>query len=126
MTRTFQANARPREADDRSLPPGLERARALFEARIEEQVLRIEQCRRDVKAGRAPDRALSEIAGHAHKIAGVAGTVGHPRLGELAGRVETLIGQARSEGLSETAILKGLHHDLEQMLDALEAALLDG
>lgn len=126
MTRPVPGDARPRQGDGQPVLPALERARALFESRIEKQILRIEQCRRDVACGRAPDRALGEIGTHAHKIAGVAATVGHPRLGELAGRVEALIGQGRHEGLSEMAILKGLHQDLEQMLDALESALFDG
>lgn len=126
MTEPFRGNTRAPSGGDQPVPRALERARALFESRLEEQILCIEQCRRDVAAGHAPDRALSEIAAQAHKIAGVAGTVGHTQLGELSATVETLIGQARNEGLAEEAILKGLHDDLEQMLDALEAALFDG
>lgn len=124
MTGRFQGEARPRKGAGPDLASGFDRARALFAARIEEQIIRIEQCRLDLLSGRGPGgAALDEIEAHAHKISGVAETVGYPRVGRLAGGVETLIGQGRREGLSDRAILQCVEPALEVLLDALEAVL---
>jgi HPt (histidine-containing phosphotransfer) domain-containing protein len=124
MTRPLQGDARPREGAGPALASGFDRARALFAARIEEQIIRIEQCRLDLLSGRSPGRAaLDEIEAHAHKISGVAETVGCPRAGRLAAGVERLIGQGRREGLSDRAILQAIEPALEALLDALEAVL---
>jgi HPt (histidine-containing phosphotransfer) domain-containing protein len=124
MTSPFQGDTRPRDGAGPGLASGFDRARGLFAARIEEQIIRIEQCRLDLLSGRSPGRAaLDEIEAHVHKISGVAETVGYPRAGRLAGGVERLIGQGRREGLSDRAILECVEPALEALLDALEAVL---
>ena len=123
MTQSDPSAAQRRQEAEQALAAAFARARTLFASRIEEQIIRIEQCRLDLASGRAPDRALGEIEAHAHKISGVAETVGYPRVGELAAQVEALIGQGRRAGLSEIAILGEIEQELENLLDALEAAL---
>ncbi|WP_212525568.1 Hpt domain-containing protein [Actibacterium sp. MT2.3-13A] len=123
MTHSLRSDAPPPNGVGGPLPAALERARVVFEAKLEEQIIRIEQCQRDVAADRAPGKAMREIGALAHKISGVAETVGHPNIGALAGTVDILIAQGQHNGLSEKAILKRINPTLERMLDALEAAL---
>ena len=107
----------------RKLPAGvpevLQAAHQVFVNLTTDRILRIEALTQAVRKGQEIVPALTEIAQIAHKIAGVAGTLGYPELGDGARSVE----QRLKSDLAKGEPLKNwdsIAAEIETLLDAME------
>jgi len=94
-----------------------------FRESIFDRIMAFETLKKDVESGRSLRRALRDMAGLAHKIAGVAGTLGYPHVGHLAAEVDLCITLGLSDGSSPTDTWRRLHPALDALLDELETLL---
>jgi HPt (histidine-containing phosphotransfer) domain-containing protein len=111
---------------DKKLPAGLpemlQAAHQVFINLTTDRILRIEVLAQAVHKGDDAVSALTEIAQIAHKIAGVAGTLGYPAVGETARALEHKLKANLASG-------DPLRHwtttasEIEMLLDDLEAIL---
>ena len=106
------------------VPDGLLPARARFCDRVMQRAMALEMFRIDFNNGRSPQEALVGIIELAHKIAGVAETIGFPEAGQLAAALERITsdfaeGQAPLEEvwLSVEPQLVALIDELELIMD---------
>jgi HPt (histidine-containing phosphotransfer) domain-containing protein len=108
------------------LPPGLpEVLRAAHDVFInltEERILRIETLAQAVHRGEDAAPALTEIAQICHKIAGVAGTLGYPDIGDTARTIEQQL-KANVAAGDPLRDWDSLGQDIDSFLDALESLL---
>ena len=91
----------------------------MFVTLTTDRILRIEALKEAVHKGEEPAPALTEIAQIAHKIAGVASTLGYPEIGNNARSVE----QRLKSDLAMADPLRNwttIAPDIEALLDALE------
>lgn len=72
-------------------PDPLAGAKALFCRLAAERLDALEDARMRYVEGNAPQAALGDIGGIAHKLAGTAATLGYPEIGHLAAEVERLV-----------------------------------
>lgn len=101
------------------LPDVLRAAHDVFVNLTTDRILRIEALTVAINKGEDPAPALTEIAQIAHKIAGVAGTLGYPQIGDMARSVE----QRLKADLAAGAPLRNwdsLAPEIETLLDAME------
>lgn len=70
------------------LPEVLRAAHQVFVNLTMDRILRIEALTQAILKGEDPAPALTEIAQISHKIAGVAGTLGYPDIGDSARSIE--------------------------------------
>ena len=104
------------------LPEVLKAAHQVFITLTTDRILRIEALTQAVHKGQEPAPALTEIAQIAHKIAGVAGTLGYPDIGDSARSIE----QKLKSDLAAGAPLRNwdsIAPKIEDLLDALEELL---
>ena len=91
----------------------------MFVTLTTDRILRIEALKEAVHKGEEPAPALTEIAQIAHKIAGVASTLGYPEIGNNARSVE----QRLKSDLAMADPLRNwttIAPDIEALLNALE------
>ncbi|NUB44826.1 Hpt domain-containing protein [Fertoebacter nigrum] len=100
----------------------LEPVRRRFIETTEARILEIEALRLDVEAGRDAEAAARQIARIAHKISGVAATLGFAQVGALAAQVERLLDAGHSGGTAKDRWARA-KPQVESLLDALEAVL---
>jgi HPt (histidine-containing phosphotransfer) domain-containing protein len=104
------------------LPDVLHAAHQVFINLTIDRILRIEVLAQAVRRGDDAPSALTEIAQIAHKIAGVAGTLGYPKVGDNARALEQKLKADIASG-------EPLRHwtstapQIEELLDDLEAIL---
>ncbi|MGV8951682.1 MAG: Hpt domain-containing protein [Cypionkella sp.] len=102
-------------------------ARIQFVDRIFEYVQTIETAKKALIAGQNPMAALDSIVGVAHKITGVAGTLGFDEVGQLAAAAEQKIRSIlATDGASSVGGLAHWHQiepSLEPLLNGLETLL---
>jgi HPt (histidine-containing phosphotransfer) domain-containing protein len=100
-------------------------ARIQFMDLIFTHVQTIETAKKALVAETTVPAAMDVIAGVAHKISGVAGTLGYIETGELAGLAEqkTRAVIASGEMSSGAACWKKIEPQIEDMLNSLEALL---
>ena len=98
-----------------AIPAALFPVRARFRDLILQRMMTFEAFRIDFNAGNDPQSALSGIVALAHKIAGVAETLGFPEAGRLAAALE----QHSRDGLARQVPLKDLWRSVEPQLIAL-------
>jgi HPt (histidine-containing phosphotransfer) domain-containing protein len=101
------------------LPEVLRAAHQVFISLTMDRILRIEALTQAVHKGQDPAPALTEIAQIAHKIAGVAGTLGYPAIGDDARALE----QRLKADLAAGAPLRNwdsVAPAIEALLDAME------
>lgn len=110
-------------AGDDGLLAALEPARARFRGLIVERVLAFEEFRRGVEREGGAANALANIAGLAHKIAGVGATLGFASVGALAAAVERCVVDGHARCAAPHDIWIGVEPRLDALLDALEALL---
>jgi len=115
------------QADDSSENTGIDlviaRIRKDFIARLIERSLMLESLKAEVASSQQPERAISAIGEMAHKMAGVAATLGLQRLGKLSMRLDDLIGSARSSGQAASQTWLIAEGAVEDLLDEMEALL---
>lgn len=105
-----------------ALPDVLRAAHDVFINLTEERILRIETLVQAVHRGQEPAPALTEIAQISHKIAGVAGTLGYPEIGDTARSIEQRLKADLAAG-EPLRHWDSMAQDIDSFLDALEALL---
>ncbi len=104
------------------LPDVLRAAHDVFINLTEERIMRIETLAQAVHRGQDATPALIEIAQISHKIAGVAGTLGYPAIGDTARSIE----QRLKADIAAGDALRNwdtMAQDIDVFLDELEALL---
>jgi HPt (histidine-containing phosphotransfer) domain-containing protein len=124
MTRAAAAHA-PDCGRDRAAPPDdpLAAVRARFRDLIVQRVLEFERLKKLIEAAPGNAPALREVAALAHKISGVAATLGFAQAGDLAAALDTAIMRRQAAGVAAAAIWQDAAPMLETLLDALEEAI---
>ena len=107
------------------IAPALVGVQARFLALIVDRILMFEALKKDIETGRDPENALGMIAELAHKIAGVAGTLGYPHAGDLAARVEQAARKGQATMAAPHQTLRDLAPVLDALLDDLEILIAD-
>ncbi|MFU8882734.1 MAG: Hpt domain-containing protein [Rhodobacterales bacterium] len=102
------------------VPDVLRAAHQVFVNLTTDRILRIELLTQAIHKGQDVVPALTEIAQIAHKIAGVAGTLGYPEIGDKARSVEQ---QLKADLATDDAMRNwdSIAEEIEVLLDALEA-----
>jgi hypothetical protein len=103
--------------------PALLPVRARFVDLLLPRVMELERLRCRVNAGQEVVPAILAIGGLAHKIAGVAGTLGFARVGHLALQVDARISEARKMQEPVALFWDATEPVLEALMDAMEAHL---
>lgn len=108
-----------------ALPPGvpdmLRAAHQVFVNLTTDRIMRIETLTQAVYKGQDVPQALTEIAQISHQIAGVAGTLGYPGIGDNARLVEQRLkanlaaGQPLKDWESNAQIIETLLDEMEQL-----------
>lgn len=111
--------------DDTMLERALAPVRARFIDALEDHILSFEALRQQAADAADAQPSLDQIGKLAHRIAGIAGSVGFDDIGEQAGRVERSVIACRAPGLSDTDRKASVSAELEPLLDLLEARLDD-
>lgn len=109
------------------LLPGFEQIRLRFIEELDDRILDIEALKRMILNGDREQEALAEIISRAHKIRGVAGTLGLGDLGDAASRLENryieLFQSQRPQQATFSDRWSLLAPYLETLLDQMECAL---
>lgn len=106
-----------------AVPDALRPARARFSALVVERAMTLEMLRIDFNNGRDPERTLTEILELAHKIAGVAETIGFPEAGRLAAALERNAGDGLERHTPIKEIWRSVEPRLLALIDELELIL---
>ncbi|MDR9484897.1 MULTISPECIES: Hpt domain-containing protein [Sediminimonas] len=106
---------------ERALAP----VRARFIEAIEGHILSFEALRREARNGHSSKESLKEIGQLAHKIAGIAGSVGYEEIGEAASTVERRVLECEASALDDGDRLASVDEVLEPLLELLEMKLDD-
>jgi HPt (histidine-containing phosphotransfer) domain-containing protein len=117
---SLQANPTPANPDIDSM---IARIRSSFIASLIERSLILESLKAEVNSSQHPERALFAIGEIAHKMAGVAETLGLQRLGALSVKLDNLIGVARSSEQYSSKTWNSVEDVVEDLLDEMEALL---
>lgn len=104
------------------LPEILQAAHQVFINLTTDRIFRIEVLTQAVHKGDDAAPALTEIAQIAHKIAGVAGTLGYPEIGDSARAVEVKLKADVASG-EPLRNWESIAPEIETLLDALEELL---
>lgn len=111
--------------DDAMLERALAPVRARFIGALEGHILSFEALKKQAARDENAQPALDEIGKLAHRISGLAGSVGFDEIGELAGRVERSVITSRTETAPSARKLASVTAELEPLLDLLESRLDD-
>ena len=87
------------------------------------RLLRFEDLKQQIEANPIALVPLSEISAMAHKIAGVAETLGFGEIGRSAGWIDAEITKGVRSGDSAAIIWRSVESPLEAMLEKMEALL---
>ena len=104
---------------ERALAP----VRARFIDALEDHILSFEALRQQAAAATDAQPSLDEIGKLAHRIAGIAGSVGFDDIGERASRVERCVIACRGTGTANADKLHRVTAELEPFLDLMETHL---
>lgn len=113
----------PRLEAYKDISPALVGIRKRFCDMAVDRILAFESMKMAIEANRQPEHALDEIANLAHKITGVAATLGYPQAGQLAAEVEQTVRAGTSSGTSAHQTWTNVEPILEALLDELESLL---
>lgn len=102
-----------------AIPSALLPVRSRFLALIVPRVLEFEAFRRQINEGGEATAALAGIGALAHKISGVAATLGFHQVGQLAAQVDRRIVGGRGAPLPP--VWREVEPQLEALMDAMEA-----
>ena len=116
---------RPKAALREWIPPALVGVQVRFRELIIDRILVFEAMKNAVEANRQPAQALGKIADMAHKIAGVAATLGYPFAGQLAAEVEQAVRDGDAAARSTHQTWSCVQPSLEALMDELESLLDD-
>lgn len=118
---------KPENATDRDaiLERALAPVRARFIEAIEGHILSFETLRQEAWRETPEKNALKEIGQLAHRIAGIAGSVGYKQIGEMASSVERRVIECCASDRTESDCVASVDEVLEPLLDSLESKLDD-
>lgn len=116
------ANA-SRGATDPIMDDALRAIRLRFIDSLVARLLRFEDLKQQIASNPIALAPLSEISAMAHKIAGVAETLGFGEIGRSAGWIDAEITKGVRNGDSAAIIWRSVESPLETMLEKLEALL---
>ncbi len=105
------------------ISPSLVGAQARFRAMIVDRILVFEAMKNAIEANHQPAQALGKIADLAHKISGVAATLGYPYTGQLAAEVEQAVRDGDVAARSTHQTWSCMQPNLEALMDELESLL---
>jgi HPt (histidine-containing phosphotransfer) domain-containing protein len=105
------------------IAPVLVGVQVRFREMIIDRILVFEAMKNAIEANRQPAQALGKIADMAHKIAGVAATLGYPYAGQLAAEVEQLVRDGDATARSTHQTWSCVRPSLEALMDELESLL---
>ena len=94
-----------------------------FVASLLQRSLTLEALKLEAGAAQGQEQAVFEIGAMAHKIAGVAGTLGFDRLGEISLALDTLIKPARAGTHPVSQTWPQAQDLVETLLDEMEALM---
>ena len=94
-----------------------------FVASLLQRSLTLEALKLAAAAAQDKDQAVFEIGAMAHKIAGVAGTLGFDRLSEISLALDTLIGPAGGGNHATPESWTKVQDLVETLLDEMEALM---
>lgn len=119
------AQTQSRTPDRESVAAALARIRLDFVNGLFPLINEMEHHRQSLERGAAdPSRALASLQRCAHKISGIAGSVGFSTLGRRAGRLDATLCDLRKRSFDQREIA-ALQGPLEQLLSNMEAVLDD-
>lgn len=105
------------------ISPSLVGVQARFRAMIVDRILVFEAMKNAIEVNHQPAQALGTIADLAHKIAGVAATLGYPYAGQLAAEVEQAVRDGDVAARSTHQTWNCIQPNLEALMDELESLL---
>ena len=99
--------------------PQLARIRIGFLVRLEDRCAEMDRLANVIDAHGLQPHLIEGLAEHAHKIAGVASTLGFLRMGALAGKTDAAIAELRSHGdwVAMRALVETLLDEVEHVLE---------
>jgi len=107
------------EADKRQqLDRAIMNIREKFLLNIDDRIALFDDLLAQIETGEDMEDALKQISANAHKISGVARTLGFADLGLMTSKIETDFGKALAGTLSENTV-SPLISQVEEMLDHL-------
>ena len=115
-------DTKPKALVPESVAAALAGIRADFIEGLVPLINEIEYQRLAVGNPSAAPQALESLGKAAHKLSGMAGSVGFPLLGEHAAQLDMALSQMR-RGQGGTSAIAALDGPLEELLDLMEAAL---
>jgi len=125
MTQDSQTMATPQEVTNASLSNTLRALRDSFCAGLDERICRMETAWANARAGHSSmSDALAVIEADAHRISGIAGSLGLPDMGTQAYALEMRILKAPKDVLTAEDISQ-LDAEINSFLDRLEQELSD-
>ena len=125
MTQDSHTMATPQNQTNASLANALHALRESFCAGLDERICRMETAWANARAGHSSTSdALAVIEADAHRISGIAGSLGLPDIGQRAYALEMRILQAPKDALPAEEISQ-LDEEINGFLDLLEQELSD-
>lgn len=106
-----------------AIPKALFAARDRFRGLIIERIILLEALRIDARNRRDPQAALESISSVAHKIAGVAATLGFMNAGKLAEELERTYYDGADRNVPLDALWLDIEPTLIALMDELESLL---
>lgn len=99
--------------------PQLARIRVGFLVRLEDRCAEMDRLATAIDLHGFQPHLIERLAEHAHKIAGVALTLGFLRLGALAGKTDAAIAELRSHGdwMAMRALMEDFLDEIEHVLE---------
>lgn len=117
------AKTKAAEYSPAPMPDLLAGVRARFCATIIDRVLSFESLRKNISSSDNPSQEAQGISALAHKIAGVAGTLGYQHIGNLSADLERKLTEGARSGVPISETWKTAEPVLEELLDELESLL---
>lgn len=125
MTQDSHTMATPQQQANANLANTLHALRESFCAGLDERICRMETAWANAQAGQISMRdALAVIEADAHRISGIAGSLGLPDIGQRAHALEMRILQAPKDTLTAEEINQ-MDAEINGFLDRLEQELSD-
>lgn len=103
----------------------LSSARQRFRDLIVDRVLALESLRKNINTAPDPLQMMRGVSALAHKISGVAATLGFQHTGDLAAELERRLGSSTLHGLPVSETWLAAEPVLDELLDELEDLLDD-
>lgn len=112
-----------RGASEPAMDATLQKIRLRFIETVLERLLKFEELKQIFNSDPENITPLSELGALAHKIAGVAETLGFGDIGRLAASIDSEITRRLNSGVPAIAVWQMVEAQLEEMLEKMEGLL---